>query len=547
MEHNLISLLRERVASGLQQKAVTTCSRWAETYRMMGQPYPGLWSFKHHPWTRDMHDCKDEMIVGQKAAQMGYTETALNKVFYNIDSKGISCLYILPSEHPDAANFSTSRFDPALEMSAHLSNMFSDVKNIGHKRAGSASLYVRGSRSRSQMKSIPVGFIVFDEVDEMVQENIPLAMERVSGQVEWQLYLLSTPTIENRGINVYFNNSTQDHFFFTCPHCSKWTELLFPDCLVITAEDENDMTIGDSHLVCKECKHKLDHAAKADMFAAAKWIPTFTDRESHGFYINQLYSMTVHPKMLAKSYLRSLKNPADEQEFYNSKLGIVHAVEGARITDANLDSCIGDFRMKENVSGVSFITMGVDVGKMLHYEIVEWSLSGKGSDVNTKALAKVLSVGKVEHFEELDSLMQRYVVSFCVIDANPERRKALEFAQRFYGHVRLCYYGNNAIGKTITIHPETDHTITVDRTSWLDMSLSRFKNNTIRLPFDIPTEYKAHIMAPVRIYKNDKNGNPVGRYENDKDDHYAHAHNYAEIALPLGAGMGKSYNITGVM
>jgi len=122
----------------------------------MGQPFPGPWSFKYHPWAKGMHDCTAEIMVGQKGAQLCYTEVGLNKSYYNIDVLGNSVLYVLPASTPDAADFSTSRFDPALELSPHLASLFSDVKNIGHKRAGSANLFIRGSRSRNQLKSIPV-------------------------------------------------------------------------------------------------------------------------------------------------------------------------------------------------------------------------------------------------------------------------------------------------------------------------------------------------------------------------------------------------------
>ena len=130
----------------------------------MGQPYPGLLNHKHHPWTKAMRDCEDEFIVGQKAAQLGFTEVALDKCFYAIDIKGLSVMYVLPASNPDASDFSTSRFDPALELSPHLEHLFSEVKNIGHKRAGSANLYLRGSRSRSQLKSVPVGLLILDEM-----------------------------------------------------------------------------------------------------------------------------------------------------------------------------------------------------------------------------------------------------------------------------------------------------------------------------------------------------------------------------------------------
>ena len=546
IEHSLLTQIRERISSGLKRKAITKCSSWSEQYRIMGQPFPGKWTFKHHPWLRDMHDCTAELVIGQKSAQMGFTETALNKVFFNIDIKGVSCLYILPSEKPDASDFSTSRFDPALDASDHLRNLFSDVRNIGHKRAGTANLFVRGSRSRSQMKSIPVGSITYDELDEMQQENISLAHERVSGQLEHQEFMLSTPTIQGVGINKYFINSSQNHFFFKCPCCGQLTELIFPDCLRIFADHENDKRLNDTLLVCKECDGVLHHEDKINFLKEGIWVPSYTDRDSVGYYVNQLYSMTVKPKEIALSYIRAQFDPSDEQELYNSKLGIPHEVKGARVADADFNNCEKDYVKVDG--GKGFITMGVDVGKFLHYEIDSWSVNNVAStDLSIMARPHMITEGTVVDFEELDILMKRYNISFCVIDANPERRKASEFARRFRGRVRMCFYGSAAKGKEITVHTEDEATITVDRTSWLDLSIGRFKNASITVPKDLSLEYKKHIKALVRIYEKDSLGNHVGRYVNSGDDHFGHARNYAEIALPLGAQLGQSQNVSGVM
>ena len=541
-------MLAESIGKGLKRRSITKCSTWSERYRVMGQPYPGLWSFKYHPWAREMHDCQDDMIVGQKAAQMGYTETALNRVFYAIDVLGESVLYVLPASTPDASDFSAMRFDPALEASSHLANMFSDVKNVGHKRAGSASLLIRGSRSRGQMKSAPTGTMIFDEVDEMVQENIPLAFERMSGQKKKSAFLLSTATIENYGINAYFRKSSQDHFFFACPFCSKQTELIFPECVEVTGEDPDDPAILNSRLLCKECKHTLDHETKHEWLKDGKWVASQEGRMSRGFYINQLYSSTIPPHLIAASFLRGRDNPADEQEFYNSKLGVPHAVEGARVTDAQIIACTKGTKKLDGYSGGKLITMGVDVGKWLHVEITEWTFEKTvgQNDVNLMAHARVIYEGKVLNFEELDNFMVTYKVSSCVIDANPEQRKALEFAQRFWGHVKRCFYGNGVSGKQVSLHAEDQHSVTVDRTSWLDLSLGRFKRGAITLPIDVSMEYRENTKALVRIYEKDANGNPVGRYvRGNDDDHYAHARNYSEIALQLGANMSKATTING--
>ena len=83
---------------------------------------------------------------------------------------------------------------------------------------------------------------------------------------------------------------------------------------------------------------------------------------------------------------------------------------------------------------------------------------------------------------------------------------------------------------------DEEFTVTVDRTSWLDLALGRFKRRKIKLPQEISFEYREHIKALVRIYEKDNDGNPVGKYINNGDDHFGHARNYNEIAAALALG-----------
>ncbi|KKK88029.1 hypothetical protein LCGC14_2747310, partial [marine sediment metagenome] len=240
----------------------------------MGPPFPGAWTPGPAPWTLAMHDSEYQINIGQKCAQVGFSETVLNITFFKIDIERKDCFYVLPTKTPDATEFSAARFDAALELSSHLGNLFSNVKNVGHKRAGSANLYVAGSNSRSALKSKPVAFLVFDELDEMDQDNISLAEYRTSGQIDPITWKISTPTIPNKRINKVFLRSTQDHWVFKCPHCNRKTELIFPECLIITAEVSTDPEIKNSHLICKECKHKLDHRNKREWLGIenAEWV-----------------------------------------------------------------------------------------------------------------------------------------------------------------------------------------------------------------------------------------------------------------------------------
>lgn len=540
---SLLESLAARIKAGVSRKSVTAASRWASKYRVVSHPYPGPWTFNHHPWLKEMHDTKHESNVGQKSAQMGYTEAMLNIAFYFIDVKKMDVLYVLPNTRPDATDFSAGRFDKALELSEHLQEIFSDVKNVQHKRAGYANMYLRGSNSRSQLKSIPVSLIILDELDEMNQENVPLALQRLSGQLERYDWKISTPTIPEYGINVDYNLSTQDHFRFKCPSCSKRIELKYPESLVICGTNENDLDVNKTHLICTECKAILRHEDKINFLKDGKWESNFPGRLTRGFYINQLYSMHLEPKVQAIAYFRSQRNEFAEQEFYNSNMGLTHTVSGSKISDEMLEACRGTHRMID-YANTGIITMGVDVGKVLNVVINDWQLNGRaGNDVNTYAKARNLFHGEFYHFDELDQLMHDFYIAFCVVDVAPEAREATRFANRFYGKVRLCRYINGLIGRETKI-VDHDLVISVDRTSWLDQTLGRFKQRSILLPQDTRFEFKEHIKSSLRVPSRDKNGNPVVRYVNTTPDHYAHALCYAEIALPLSLGIGINTNIT---
>lgn len=533
------------LTKGLRRKSLTSCSRWAMNYVHMGKPFPGKMSFKYHPWTKEMHDSNSSMNVGQKAAQVGYTVAMLNRALYKIDVLKESVLYLLPAKIPDAMDFSSTKFDPALEMSPYLAGMFTDVKNMGTKRAGSAILYIRGSNSRKGLKSISVSEVIGDEYDEMPEHTVPLAQERMAGQPHKTMWLISTPRFPGKGINLQFLDSTQEHFMFTCPSCSKRIELKHEN-LIVTADNIHDSKINDSHVICLECKAVLfdntgteeEYAErKAEMLIGSAWEPQgHKDYDFRGFYVNQLYSPTVRPKLLAVKYLQSLTNKSAEQEYHNSNMGEAHEVEGARVTEDMIANCFSKSgRTRGGRKDFTFITMGVDVGKWLHYEICAWEMIRRGRDLNINSKAFLLAQDKKNSFEELDELMRAFQIRMCIVDAQPETRQAINFANRFYGAVKLCRYGKNLNDKTAIVEDNDKLVVTVDRTSWLDLSLGRFHQQTIDLPIDLSLEYRSHIKNIGRIYEEDNDGNQIGRYISNGDDHFAHARNYCEIALPFAA------------
>jgi hypothetical protein len=540
-------------AEGLQNRTLNTCSRWAAKRRMMGEPFPGPYSWRFHPWVREIHDSRAQYNCAMKAAQLGVTEVLINRALFVLDRKHRDVLYVLPTATV-ASDFSKARFATALKLSPYLQSIFTDTNSVNLKQAGANTLYIRGSRSDSNLVSIPVSALFLDEVDRMDQSAVWLALERLSGQLHKEIWAISTPTIPNYGIHKLYLDSTQEHYCFPCPSCSRWTELIWPDCIEIIGDSISDPRCHESYLKCKECKAKLEHQAKPQYLSAAIWEPTNLNGnpEKRGFHVSQLYSYTVTPGELVEAYYRGFGDEAANKEFHNSKLGLPFIGDGAKVTDEMLNRCIRKHSIEDprpQRGGRRTITMGVDQGKWSYVSVCEWFFDHFDHDLNVAALGKLLWYGKFheDDWHILDELMSEWQVLACVIDADPQINEARRFARRFPGYVYLCRYRRGQTAKEISISDEDSGApmATVDRTNWLTAALGRFKTDPPRifLPCDISQEYREHLKAMVRTYETEDDGNAVATFVSTGPDHYAHSFTYAEIALPLAASITTGEDI----
>jgi hypothetical protein len=542
----LMDAFREAIADGMKSRTMTTCSRWATHRRVMGEPFPGAYGFDHHPWCKEIHDSGASYNSAMKAAQMGVTEVAINRAFYTVDVLRKDVLYVLPTLN-NASDFAKARFNTALLYSPYLKRLFTDTNTIGLKQASGTNLYIRGSRGDANLKSIPVSTLILDEVNEMDQKQIWLALERLSGHIEKSVWAISTPTVPKYGIHKLFQQGTQEHFMFKCPHCGRWTELIWPDCIEIIGEAVSDPRCKESYLKCKECKHRLDHESKAEWLNIdnCKWESTTSCNEDHrSFLINQLYSFTVSPGEIVVAHFRGLGDEAAMVEFHNSKLGIPYIPAGGLVTDTEIENSVGGYSKSDSrpdIGGERCICMGVDQGKLNNIIIMEYLFDQYSHDLNVAAYGRLLWEGKLpgDNFEELDRLMREWQVLGCVIDADPQINDARRFARRFPGYVFLCRYRRGVTGKEIQLAEEEGGApiATVDRTNWLDAALGRFHTGRIQLPADVSMEFRDHMKNVVRTYERDDLNNPRAVYISTGADHFVHALTYAEIALPLAAGI----------
>ena len=447
-----------------------------------------------HPYLEAVYEDLPQKMVAMKGAQVGISEYAINKSLWFLENCG-DVLYVLPTDG-DASDFSAGRFNPAIEESPHLENFFTDVHNVGHKRAGNRNFYLRGSNSRSKLKSVPIDLLVLDEFDEMVQRNIPLARDRMDASpFKWEL-MISTPTVPETGIHAEWLKSDQHTWIVTCTACNKDQELAWPE------------SVKGGKYVCIKCGRPIDRFG-------GRWVAQNPGSDIRGYHISQIISPTVTAVELETAWNDAQGDASKLEDFYNSKLGLPYVPEGDRLTPELVRARRGEY---DSLPAADAAVMGVDVGALLHYVI---SVPGDGK-------RRVARAGTVSEFEELDQLVERYSIYACVVDALPETREARKFADRNPGLVYLAYYTDPREGLKIK---EDQGEVHLARTEAIDGTFSRYFTKTVELPRDIPDEYAKHLSSLVRTYETNKKGQQVAVYKRVGPDHYAHADVYCETAF----------------
>ena len=484
----------------------------------------GQYQVQKHEYQMGLLECNARRQVCIKGAQMGITEVwvlkTLHGMIHGIYPKG--SLYLFPTQN-DVGDFSKSRFDPLIDANPAIGAYVQSTDSQHIKRVGSGFLFLRGARSTkaiggekkssTSLKSIPVDRIVFDERDEMDDDMVTLAEERVSHSDIKDLMYLGTPTIPDMGVDQMYQDSDQRVWTIRCEHCGIETclELEFPGCI------EMDVKTGVRYRACKKCKREI-------FSRNGRWVAQFPDeKDLVGWWISQLNSAYIEPGNILDLY----NDPphGDLSEIMNSKLGRAYVSAENRLTQNLVWGCSCADPMLFSHDGPCF--MGVDVGKKLNV-IIGYR--------QTRQLLKVIKVCEVDSFNDLHLLAQKFNVTSCVIDYKPEIHKVREFQAHENYSVFACDYIERKTGSAQW--DEQDKMVKINRTEICDATHELILNpGRLELPCrsKIMEDFVFQMCNIAKHLVDDPYGGKEYRYRplgnaRKKPDHYRHALNYALLA-----------------
>ncbi len=512
--------------AGLRPVPRLTVSQWADSYRYLSSissAEAGRYRTNRTPYMRRIMDCLSahepyKKVVCMKGAQLGLTEGGTNFVGYIIHMAPAPTMFVQPTEEM-VKRISKGRIDPMIEACPNVKERVAASKSrdsnntIMQKSFQGGLLLFAGANSAAGLRSVPVRYLILDEVDAYPQDldgegsPIELAIARTRTFPNKKIFINSTPTIS--GVSVIereFNETDQNYYHVPCPHCGGMQRLVFAQLKWEEGKPET------AKYQCIHCGKLIEERHKVEMFEAGEWVPSNPDRISDdtiGFHLSSLYSPFGWQSWgeIAADFVKAQDSHERLKAFVNTTLGETWAERGEAPPYKNLYNRRENYPRNHVPADVCFLTAGVDVqADRVELEIVGWCSDKRsysidyrvieGNPVNTEvwdALAEVVG----ERWVRADGV--ELPILKMAVDSGYSTTNVYQFCRRFDATRVIPIKGQDHQGVAVTPPKQVDITKSGKR-------IGRLRQWNVGVSF-----MKSEIYAHLRLEK-DSEGIPPPNY-----------------------------------
>lgn len=366
-------------------------SEWADAHRRLptkGAAEPGPWRTARTPFLREIMDCLSpehpaQRITFQKPVQIGGTEVGNNWVGWFMDTQKAPMMVVQPTLDL-AERWSKQRLASMID---DCPTLRAKVRPARERDSGNTTLLkefpggvlvVAGANSAAGLRSMPVRYLMLDEVDaypiELEEEGDPISL--AEGRTTTfgrraKTLLISTPTIESLSrIHKEYQSSDRRRYHVPCPHCAALQVLRFENLRWPAGHPEQAV------YHCEHCGTGIEEHHKTVMLAEyghggqARWVPERPEVSAvthhYGYHINALYTPVGLGKTwadLARMMEEVAKDPGKEKAFTNLRKGEVLADPDEKLDADELKERAGQWRVRTVPAGCLLLTAGIDVQK----------------------------------------------------------------------------------------------------------------------------------------------------------------------------------------
>lgn len=456
----------------------------------------------------DMASLEKDIVV-YKAAQIGFSTTAIIGAFWIAKKRGADIIYTLPTGS-DVKQFAGGKINRIVSQNPVLQEWVKEKDTVEQKTVGESIIYYRGTWSEKSAMMVSSDVNIYDEVDASNQNVIEQYATRLQHSNIKREWYFSHPSVEGNGVSKKWELSDQKHWFITCPHCTKKQYMSYPESFNIEKEI----------YICKHCSKEIDNETRRK----GEWIAKYKKRKMSGYWI----PLFICPWVSASEILE-YKRLKSEEYFTNKVEGLPYTGEGNKVTWDMLKKCINPaVNLQEGR-----IVIGVDTGITHHYVV--------GNETGIFHYDS-------GSYEDIEKLLKRWPNSIAVFDQGGDLVGSRELREKYPGRVFLCHYARDR--KTMQLvrwgSNKEEGNVIADRNRMIQLMVDEIKSGLMR--FNGTEEewynYYLHWKNVYRTSQENSLGQLEFKWERSGDDHFVHATNYWRIGMSRFGG-GEGFIVSG--
>ncbi|QYW06462.1 putative terminase large subunit [Pseudomonas phage UAntarctica] len=502
-------------------------------------------SFEDHEFQIEIMRDTHSRVAVRKCSQVGLSELMVQKCLaLSAVLKNNTIMFSLPTKEM-ATKFSKHRFDGGIEGSEYYSGLMSAGENAaGMKKLGSSYIYIIGTFGDKSAISTPAEMIISDEVD----FSNPIVLGKLNSRIRHAksldekgnrgyVYRFSTPTVEGFGIDNDFQKGDQRYYLCKCEHCETWVEPHYLTDFVIPGWDKGMLefsrdNLGDprydtesAYIACSHCKRDL--FASLCNPARRQWVAKKTENWNHSYQVNPWDVPTYNtPQNIVRQY----DDYPLKSDFFNFVLGLPFSdSENTFLTTEKWRAtlCDVDLWVFQNCVVRHGTVGGMDVGKICHMVVkvragTGWHIIWMEKIHNTQADPATPAI--LARFDF-------YGMRKLCIDAGPDITLVnllVSARENIQAVVYTTVSGFQAIEEK-----KAGDVINADRSKTLTLLMQDHNSGKLHYPGqdNLKIELFQHLATTKKIREPGADGVMKERFvKTDKQDHWVHALNYANIA-----------------
>jgi len=519
-----------------EQVASASSAYWA-AFKRIKLANGETFSFKNRAYLIEPMSYTGRVSCSMKATGGGFSECmgilpSIHGCIYGRYPQGVG--YYFPTD-TDMQDYVKSRFNPLIADNREAIGKYlrkGRTDTAGLKRIGGSNLYLRGAvlspghdnGAKRSVKLIGIQFdrLVVDEIDQVDPDAISKMRHRMDNAAvdgvlgKQEIRYIANPSDEDRGIDLYWQKSDHRYWWSQC-ECGEFT------CAIKEFMNDPEKSVGlypdgRGYMKCAKCgkplgfnqgEYRADNPSNKDMV---------------GWHWSHLTSAYSDPARILREY----RNPPEGNlgDVIRLDLGFAYSSKDEKLRKDTVLSCCCNDGMPESYSGPC--AMGVDNDDNKHVVI--------GIKTGPDRY-EIIKVARVDGFNDVHDLAQKYNVRAAVVDLRPNADAARTFQQSERYKTYLCQYTDSPLSDASF----NDNTgiVKAYRTGIFDTTHRLISNGQIRLPRQCAAidDFAQQCCNCVKSKEEDKVRNRiVYRYKKtgNGNDHYRNALNYFILAVKGG-------------